>query len=104
MNLGRPYLNHSLKYGGSPERSPVYSLKDSSIVRSDIVLTVSCGYLELGREQWQQGQYEKAAASLEAGQALLLREGLFSHVRGEMQADLYKLRPYRIWKSAAAGI
>ena len=34
--------------------------------------------------------------SLETGQELLLREGLFPSVRGEIQADLYKLRPYRI--------
>jgi hypothetical protein len=52
--------------------------------------------LELGREQWQQGQYENAATSLETGQELLLREGLFPSVRGEIQSDLYKLRPYRI--------
>ncbi|MCZ0898685.1 ARC6/PARC6 family protein, partial [Microcoleus sp. HI-ES] len=52
--------------------------------------------LELGREQWQQGQYENAAKSLEAGQELLLRESLFASVRGEMQADIYKLRPYNI--------
>lgn len=66
------------------------------IVRSDMVLTAAFAYLELGREQWQQGQYENAAASLEAGQSLLLREGLFAGVRGEMQSDLFKLRPYRI--------
>jgi len=68
----------------------------TELVRPDIVLTVSLACLELGREQWQQGQYENAAKSLEAGQELLLRESLFPSVRGEMQADLYKLRPYNI--------
>ncbi|MEA5581024.1 IMS domain-containing protein [Nodularia harveyana UHCC-0300] len=62
----------------------------------DIVLTVALACLELGREQWQQGHYENAAISLETGQELLGREGLFSSVQTEMQADLYKLRPYRI--------
>jgi hypothetical protein len=90
LKLGRPYLSSgslSLKSGrfGQPE-----------IVFSDIVLTVAFACLELGREQWQQGQYENAAESLETGQELLLREGLFASVRGEMQADLFKLRPYRI--------
>ena len=69
--------------------------------RSDAILTVALARLELGREQWQQGHYEKAASSLEAGQTLLLREGLFPQIRGEMQADLYKLRPYRILENVA---
>ncbi|MGF1496004.1 MAG: IMS domain-containing protein [Elainellaceae cyanobacterium] len=90
LRLGRPYLssgNVSLASGrfGEPD-----------IVGADIVLTIALACLELGREQWQQGQYENAAESLETGQELLLREGLFASVRGEMQADLFKLRPYRI--------
>lgn len=62
----------------------------------DIVLTVALACLELGREQWQQGHYENAAISLETGHELLVQEGLFASVQAEMQADLYKLRPYRI--------
>jgi len=65
-------------------------------VPSDIILTVTLACLELGREQWHQGQYENAAASLENGQELLLSEKLFSSVQAEIQTDLYKLRPYRI--------
>lgn len=65
-------------------------------VHSDVVLTSAIAYLELGREQWQQGQYENAASSLEFGQKLLSDEGLFPNVAGEMKADLDKLRPYRI--------
>ena len=90
QKLGRPYLNNGSiaidegRFG------------DRQLVRPDIVLTVSLGCLELGREQWQQGQYQNAAKSLEAGQELLLRESLFPSVRGEMQADIYKLRPYNI--------
>jgi len=96
LKLGRPFLssgNMSLESGrfGDPE-----------VVGADIVLTVALSCLELGREQWQQGQYENAAESLETGQELLLREGLFAGVRGEMQTDLFKLRPYRILELLAA--
>ncbi len=90
LRLGRPYLssgNANLKDG---------RFGDPRIVLSDIVLTVALSCLELGREQWQQGQYENAAEALETGQELLLREGLFASVRSEIQSDLYKLRPYRI--------
>lgn len=92
LRLGRPFLtsgnlNLDLRDGryGEPE-----------IVLADIVLTLALACLELGREQWQQGQYENAAESLETGQELLLREGLFPTLRGEMQSDLMKLRPYRV--------
>jgi ARC6-like, IMS domain/DnaJ domain len=91
LKLGQPYLGTrdsiSLDKG---------LLGDPQLVRADIVLTVALAGMELGREQWQQGQYENAATSLINGQDLLLKEGLFPAVRGEIQADLYKLRPYRI--------
>ncbi len=74
---------------------------DPALVLPDIVLTVALANLELGREHWQQGQYESAATALEAGQGLLLRENLFVQVRGEIQADLYKLRPYRVMELIA---
>ena len=84
---------------GRPRLSQPQSIRDSAsqaIQRADVVLSVATAYLEIGREQWQQKLYEKAAASLEAGQAMLLREGLLPQVRGEMQTDLRKLRPYRV--------
>ncbi|MEO9125492.1 MAG: IMS domain-containing protein [Microcoleus sp.] len=90
QKLGRPYLNNgsiALDEG---------RFGDPQLVRPDIVLTVALACLELGREQWQQGQYQNAAKSLDAGQELLLRESLFPSVRGEMQTDIYKLRPYNI--------
>jgi curved DNA-binding protein CbpA len=95
LKLTRPYLiNHcaSLKDG---------KFGDPALVVSDVILTVALAYLELGREQWQQGQYENAAGSLEHGQELLLKEQLFTQLRGEMQGDLYKLRPYRIMELLA---
>lgn len=88
LRLTRPYLGSSSLSDGT--------FGDPEIVAADIVLTLALAYLELGREQWQQGQYENAAASLESGQELLLREGIFANIRGEMQTDLFKLRPYRI--------
>ncbi|HBL60752.1 MAG TPA: molecular chaperone DnaJ, partial [Cyanobacteria bacterium UBA8803] len=91
LKLGQPYLSSSDSLTLDKGR-----LGDPQLVRPDIILTLALACLELGREQWQQGQYENAAISLEMGQELLLREGLFPTVRGEIQTDLYKLRPYRI--------
>lgn len=90
LKLGRSYLGSDtlgLKQGrfGEP-----------AIARADIILTVARAQLELGREHWQQGQYENAAASLQMGQELLQREGAFNEVQTEILSDLHKLRPYRI--------
>ncbi|MBW4520693.1 MAG: DUF4101 domain-containing protein [Scytolyngbya sp. HA4215-MV1] len=90
LRLGRPYLSGGTASLRSGRMGQV------GLVKEDIVLTVALACLELGREQWQQGQYENAAEALETGQELLLREALFPSVRGEIQSDLYKLRPYRI--------
>ncbi len=68
----------------------------------DLLLSVSLSYLELGREYWKQGQYESAAMSLESAQEILLREGLFLSIRSEIQADLFRLRPYRILELLAS--
>lgn len=89
LKLGRPYLSS----GNAKDRA---KLGDPQLVQPDIVLTLALACLELGREQWQQGQYDNAATSLKTGQELLLKEGYFPSVRGEIQADLYKLRPYCI--------
>jgi hypothetical protein len=91
LRLGQPYLGVRDSISLDKGR-----LGDPHLIRPDIVLTIALACLELGREQWQQGQYENAAISLETGQELLLKEGLFPSVRGEIQADLFKLRPYRI--------
>ncbi|MGB7486449.1 MAG: DnaJ domain-containing protein, partial [Phormidesmis sp.] len=61
----------------------------------DIILSLAVACLELGREEWQQNHYEHAAESLETGRELLLKEDLLPVLRAEIQADLYKLRPYR---------
>ena len=97
LKLGRPYL---VNKNGAISARKGNNLADEEIHESaehpDVVLTVALACLELGREQWQQGHYENAAISLETGQELLVREGLFASVQAEIQADLYKLRPYRI--------
>ena len=90
IQLGRPYLSsghRSLADGrlGNPQQA-----------LADIVLSLVLACLELGREQWQQRRYETAAESLSTGSELLLGENLFPAIRAEIQAELYKLRPYRI--------
>jgi ARC6-like, IMS domain/DnaJ domain len=89
IKLGYPYLGGS-HAAGNPE-----------IIAADITLTVALACLELGREQWQQGQYENAAESLTTGKDILLQAGLFANIRGEMYSDLSKLRPYRILELVA---
>ena len=68
----------------------------------DLLLSVSLSFLDIGREYWKQGQYESAAASLESAQEILLREGLFLSIRSEIQADLFRLHPYRILELLAS--
>ncbi|HEY9800233.1 MAG TPA: IMS domain-containing protein [Leptolyngbyaceae cyanobacterium] len=97
LKLGRNYLgnqNGKVAPRNGHHRSSDELPEDSE--RPDIILTVALACLELGREQWQQGHYENAAMSLETGQEMLFKEGIFSSVQAEIQADLYKLRPYRI--------
>lgn len=80
LNLGQPYLDPESPYSSDP----------------DLILTVALACLELGREQWQQGQYENAAYLLENGYSFLTKAGLFAKISQEIAADLNKLRPYRI--------
>ncbi|MBD2388644.1 IMS domain-containing protein [Cylindrospermum sp. FACHB-282] len=97
LKLGRPYL---INKNGAVDARTGNNLASEEVPDSaelpDIILTVALACLELGREQWQQGHYENTAISLETGEELLSREGLFPSVQAEMTADLYKLRPYRI--------
>jgi len=83
LRLAHPYLD------------PHHTMRET-IRSEDLVLTIALTCLELSREQWQQGEYENAAASGETGQDLLLRSGLFPELRRVIESDLDKLRPYRI--------
>lgn len=90
IRLGRPYLSSgNLNLEETPGEQP-------QAILADTVLTLALACLELGREQWQQRQYETAAESLETGHELLVRENLFPVIRAEIHTELFKLRPYRI--------
>ncbi|MBE9036937.1 IMS domain-containing protein [aff. Roholtiella sp. LEGE 12411] len=96
LKLGRPYLvKNGATSANKDNNLPIEEIHESP-ERPDVILTVALACLELGREEWQQGHYENAATSLETGEELLSREGFFPSVQAEIQADLYKLRPYRI--------
>ena len=71
--------------------------------KEDITLTLALAYLELGREQWQKGEYENAALSGEMGYNLLVEDNLYPSVQLEIKTDLHKLRPYRILELMAQG-
>jgi hypothetical protein len=98
LKLGQPYLTHkngkvSNKQLDVEESDDFYS---GATERSDVVLTVALACLELGREQWHQGNYENAGISLETGAELLSHERVLPNVQQEIESDLYRLRPYRI--------
>jgi hypothetical protein len=95
LNLGRPYLVNQNGKLAQPNAQAQLSAEQNA-QRPDVVLTVALACLELGREQWQQAHYENAAVSLETGLELLSNEGLFPNVQAEIEADLHRLRPYRI--------
>jgi ARC6-like, IMS domain len=78
------------------ESNKISSQLKQSEIDIDTILTVALSHLEIGRDLWKEGQYDMASRSLETSQAMLLREGLFISIRSEIQADLLKLRPYRI--------
>ncbi|MGB6015338.1 MAG: IMS domain-containing protein [Nodosilinea sp.] len=87
LQLGQPQLSNPYANGGMASPAPA---------QDDVVLTLALACLELGREQWQQRQYEIAAESLQTGHELLARGNHFPVIRAEIQTELYKLRPYRI--------
>ncbi|MGD1860538.1 MAG: IMS domain-containing protein [Leptolyngbyaceae cyanobacterium] len=95
IRLGRPFMTNgsgTLTAGraGEPDR-----------LKEDIVLSLALACLELGREQWQQNQYENAAESLDTGLALLRQEDRFPAIQAELQSDLQRLRPYRVLELVA---
>lgn len=98
IQLGRPYLS-----SGTRDLADG-TLGSPHVVLGDIVLSLALSCLELGREQWQQRQYELAAESLETGNELLVEENRFPSIRAEIHSELYKLRPYRILELLARPI
>jgi len=68
----------------------------AEVVKTELILCLALAYLELSREQWQQGRYEAASISGLEGQTLLADAGIFPGLRGEIQGDLDRLRPYQV--------
>jgi hypothetical protein len=91
LKLARPYLD-------SQKQLPVLidNTEQLQAIWGDVILTVVLAYLELGREEWQLQEYELAAQAQEEGYNLLVQEKLFPNLQQEIEAELYKLRPYRI--------
>jgi hypothetical protein len=87
LQMGQPQLSNPYAAGAIAPPDPA---------KEDVVLALALACLELGREQWQQHQYEVAAESLQTGHELLSRGNHFPAIRAEIHTELYKLRPYRI--------
>jgi curved DNA-binding protein CbpA len=88
LEIGTSYLERPIDLTKLPQ--------SASALEDDVLLAMALANLELGREQWQQSQFEVAGASLQTGLNLLEREQRFPSVQAEIRGDLFKLRPYRI--------
>lgn len=88
LEIGAAYLDRPIDLTKLPQ--------SANALEDDVVLAMALANLELGREQWQQSQFEVAGASLQTGLDLLEREQRFPSVQSEIRGDLFKLRPYRI--------
>ena len=95
IRLGRPFMAN----GSDTLADGRYG--DPSRIKGDVVLSLALACLELGREQWQQNQYENAAESLDTGLTLLVQENAFPAIQAELSSDLDKLRPYRVLELVA---
>ncbi|HEY9825593.1 MAG TPA: DnaJ domain-containing protein, partial [Stenomitos sp.] len=88
LDLGANYLQRPIDLNRVPTQA--------GTSEEDVILAMALANLELGRDQWQQSQFEAAAGSLQAGLDLLTQEQHFPDVQADIRSDLYKLRPYRI--------
>ncbi|NJM78162.1 MAG: DUF4101 domain-containing protein [Acaryochloridaceae cyanobacterium RU_4_10] len=88
LKIGTAYLERPIDLAQVPT--------SAGALESDVILAMALANLELGREQWQQSQFEAGGDSLQAGLTLLEKEQQFPDVQAEIRGDLYKLRPYRI--------
>jgi curved DNA-binding protein CbpA len=88
LEIGTAYLQRPIDLSKLPQ--------SASALEDDVLLAMALANLELGREQWQQSQFEVAGVSLQTGLTLLEREQRFPSVQTEIRGDLFKLRPYRI--------
>jgi curved DNA-binding protein CbpA len=88
LDIGAAYLQRPIDLTQVPTHA--------GALEEDVILALALAHLELGREQWQQSQFEAAGDSLQKGLTLLQKEQRFAEVQTEIKGDLYKLRPYRI--------
>lgn len=88
LEVGRDYFSQPIDLAQMPVATGTHE--------EDMVLSMALAYLEVGREEWQQSQFENAAEALQAGLAVLEQEQRFPDVQAEIHEDLSKLRPYRI--------
>jgi curved DNA-binding protein CbpA len=65
-------------------------------LKPDIVLTMVFSLLEMGEQEWKQGEYEVAGSNLDAARKILVQEDLFPQIQGQIERRLGRLRPYRI--------
>jgi curved DNA-binding protein CbpA len=88
LDIGAAFLQRPIDLAQVPTQA--------GALEDDVILALALAHLELGREQWQQSQFEAAGDSLQKGLTLLQKEQRFAEVQTEIKGDLYKLRPYRI--------
>lgn len=88
LDIGAAYLQRPIDLTQVPT--------NAGALEDDVILALALAHLELGREQWQQSQFEAAGDSLQKGLTLLQKEQRFAEVQTDIKGDLYKLRPYRI--------
>lgn len=96
LKLGEPYLNNPQSVSPEPDDNEV-----TQTIKADITLSITLAHLELSREKWQRGEYERAALAGQRGLDLLEQSELFPGVRQEIRAELNKLRPYRVLEMLA---
>jgi curved DNA-binding protein CbpA len=88
LDIGAAYLQRPIDLTQVPT--------NAGALEDDVILALALAHLELGREQWQQSQFEAAGDALQKGLTLLKKEQCFAEIQTEIKGDLYKLRPYRI--------
>jgi tetratricopeptide (TPR) repeat protein len=79
---------------------------------SDVILSTVLAYLELGRENWNQGKYESASEKFNYGLDSLAKfnektkdkSGAFPGIKQELQKNIWQLRPYRVLELMSSGM
>jgi hypothetical protein len=91
LKIAQPYLD-----GHKTLQDIAKTTDELQLSWQDLILTIVLTYIELGREQWQQGEYDLAGISQEKGYNLLQEDKVFLDLQQDLKTELNKLRPYRI--------